>query len=121
MTENMKKLLELASNNPEFQEKIRNATRENLIALAKEAGIALTDADFEVSVGEVSDNELDAVTGGKYCYCAIGGGGSSEYSKTIQSKTCVCVGGGGGETGSGATRCVCVFGGQGVDIQSKPY
>ena len=111
MTENMKKLLELASTNPKLQEKLNNATKETLIALAKEQGITLTDADFAAPQGEISDDELDAVAGGKYCYCAAGGGGTGESS--TNTKTCACVINGGGRTKTGQTRCACVMAGYG--------
>lgn len=51
MTDNMKKLLELASDNEELKAK--------LIAIAKENDISLTDADFELS-----EDALNAVSGG---------------------------------------------------------
>ena len=112
MTENFKKLLELASNDEALKTKINNASKDELIALAKENGIALTDADFEAGNGEVSDDELDSVAGGKDCYCAMGGGGTASEGE----KTCVCVAGGAGlmqQDWGGATRCVCVLTGAG--------
>lgn len=118
MTENMKKLLELASNNPELQEKLSNSTKENIIVLAKEVGVSLTEADFEALQGEIGDDELDAVAGGDKCYC-FAGGGSSRVDERCHSKTCVCVGGGSGRTGGGASRCTCVGAGFGYDILSK--
>lgn len=64
MTENIKKLLELVSNNEELKNKLNNAPREEFIAIAKEQGITLTEADFEAGNGELSEDELDTVTGG---------------------------------------------------------
>lgn len=74
MTENMKKLLELASEDKEFAKEIQAANTETLSQLAKAHGIELTEEDFENAPNEVSDDELDAVAGGSYCICALTGG-----------------------------------------------
>lgn len=111
MTENMQKFLETISSNEELKAKLENASKESIVSLAREVGITLTDADFEAQQGEISDDELDAVAGGKYCYCAAGGGGTGESS--TNTKTCVCVGSGGGRTKTGQTRCACVMAGYG--------
>lgn len=109
MTENMKKLLELASVNEEFKDKMNAASKEELIALAKEHGLTLTEADFDAPTGELSDDELDAVSGGNGCGCTLGGGG-----KGAGFSSCVCVGGGAGlENGTKKTRCVCAIAGMG--------
>ena len=63
MTENFKKLLELISGNEELTARLNNASKEEVIAFARELGITLSDADFEQS-GEMSEDELNAVTGG---------------------------------------------------------
>lgn len=63
MTENIKKLLELASTNEELKAKLTDASKDEFIAVAKENGIELTDADFEQS-SELSEDELNAVAGG---------------------------------------------------------
>lgn len=88
-------------------------TKEELIALAKELGIELTDADFAAPAGEVSDDEMDAVAGGADCGCFVGGGG--EGGGQWDNKVCVCVTGGGGETGDGGCRCVCTVAGWGAE------
>ncbi len=105
MTENTKKFLEAVSKNDELAAKIGTMTKEELLALAKELGIELTDADFEKPAGELSDDELDTVAGGNACCCVIGGTG---YKTLINEKTCVCVAGGGGEYEDGDCRCWCV-------------
>ncbi len=64
MTENIKKLLELASTNEDLKTKLTNVSKDDFIAIAKENGIELTDADFEAPQGEISDDELNAVAGG---------------------------------------------------------
>lgn len=114
MTENMKKLLELASNNRELAEEFRDADKEKLIRLAKEQGIELTEADFEKSENELPDDELEAIAGGK-CVCALGGGGEGNG----YDKTCACVLGGAGKCRYGATRCACSIAGLGLDYYDE--
>ena len=70
---------------------------EELIALAKENGIELTEEDakkyFEqlnAKKGELSDDELEAVTGGGACACVLPGGGGGDGLK------CGCFTGGNG-------------------------
>ena len=109
MTENMKKLLELASEDKEFAKEIQAADKEALIRLAKAHEIELSEEDFEKPQNELSDDELDAVAGGDACYCVGGGGGSANDS----NKTCACIAGGGGQWQDGSTRCICVGGGGG--------
>ena len=46
MTENMKKFLEAVSKNEELAKKINTMTKEDLLALAKELSIELTEDDF---------------------------------------------------------------------------
>lgn len=67
--------------------------------------IELTDADFE-QTNELSDDDLDAVSGGARCICSFGGGGKASEGE----KTCACVMGGGGENKDGS---VCIIGGDG--------
>lgn len=114
MTENMKKFLETVSSNDELYGKFTSATREDLIAMAKALGIELTEADFDQKT-ELDDDELEAVAGGSWCVCAVGGSGtkSSDYGKS-----CTCILDGGGEysqKGGGGCRCACVGGGYGDD------
>lgn len=81
MTDNMKKFLELISDSEELSAKLNIATMEEAIAIAKEQGITLTDADFVLPSGEVSDDELDGVSGGisnrgqQSCLCVTAGVG----------------------------------------------
>ena len=79
MTENMKKFLELASQEDrDYIEKLTRADKAGAMALAAEKGIALTDADFAKpdSEGELSLDEADAVAGGENCTCLFAGTGS---------------------------------------------
>lgn len=108
MTENMKKLLEVASSNEEFRNKLVSLSREDVIALAKEQGIALTDADFE-SHSEISDDELTNVAGGQTCVCVFGGGGTASEGQ----KNCLCVSVGFGYMKDQLIRCYCTLGGGG--------
>lgn len=110
MTENLKKFLETVSANNELAQKIGSMTKENLIALAKELGLELTEADFQQPYGELSDDELDVVAGGyKFCHCDMGGGGK----KDSQGKACACVIYGQGDARDGRPRCLCPFLGNG--------
>ncbi len=113
MTDNMKKFLEEASKEKALSEKLsKTETPEAVIALAKKMGFTLTAEDLkaEETWSEISDDEMAAVVGGKWCTCVLGGGGeATNYGE----KTCACVGGGGGETLSGECRCACVVGGHG--------
>ena len=90
MSENLKKFLDLIANDKELEAKAlacKEKGKEALLALAKEYGIELTEADFEnkpVS-GELDDDELDAVAGGlAYCNCgAAGAGGASNPTSCL--------------------------------------
>jgi len=81
MTENLKKFLERAcAEGGELLEKLNKAGKEEIIALAAEMGIALTEADFAppADEGEVSVDEAAAVAGGFHdpiCRCAQTGVG----------------------------------------------
>ena len=114
MTENMKKFMEAVSKNEALVDKVNTMTRQELIALAQEMGLELTDADFEKpSVEELSDDDLDAVSGGTKvaCACVLGGGGKGDSN----DKTCACVAAGFGYQKNGRERCFCAVGGAGYD------
>lgn len=110
MTENIRRLLELTSANDELKARLTNTSKDEVIAIAKENGILLTDEDLSPN-GELSEGELEAITGGRMtvCYCVSGGGGNSDED----CKTCACVLGGGGQWRDGSKRCVCVMYGEG--------
>ena len=118
MTENMKKFIESISANNELTGKFGSMTKDELIALAKELGIALAEADFEQPAVELSDDELDTVAGGGICACVLGGGGTADESSTYHTSdaVCACVFGGSGENKGGYTRCVCVISGGGNSV-----
>ena len=104
MTENMKKFLEAVSKNEELTKKINTMTKEDLLALDKELGVELTEADFEKPDDKLDENELEAVAGGwTECFCAAGGGGK----KDEDGKACGCVLMGYGKTRDGEERCYC--------------
>lgn len=113
MTENMKKFLEAVSKNSNLAVTTSAMTKGELLALAKELGIELTDADFAESSDELNEEELDAVAGGAACGCVLGGGGKA--GGKWDNKVCVCVTGGGGLTGDGTCRCACTVAGWGAD------
>ncbi len=74
MTENMKAFMDALKNNEELGKKFEkisgNAQDEGkdytdeLLALAKECGITLTQEDFDLGEGELSDEDLENVSGG---------------------------------------------------------
>lgn len=83
MSESTKKILEIVSASKELAAKVGGMSKEDIIALAKERGIELTEADFAQTC-ELADDELDTVVGGggEYsdgsvrCICIIGGDGN---------------------------------------------
>lgn len=86
MTDNVRKLLEMASADEALKEKLINASKEEIIVIAEEAGIVLEEADFEIG-----DDELRAVSGGtgsdesvafngNPMACLVGGSGYSKCS-----------------------------------------
>lgn len=110
MTDAMKKLLELVSQNEELQQKFQGLNKDEFIAAAKDLGIEITEADLEQNA-EISDDELDAVAGGGTCVCVMGGGGK----RSNNDKSCGCFGGGWGYTTDRHERCICVVGGSGYN------
>ena len=119
MTDNMKQFLETISKDQEFIEKFNQAPdTESILTLAKEKGFILTEEDLKPDAGiqMVPDDEIDAVAGGKECFCFAGGGGeaSEDYEET-----CACVGVGIGliinSSNMKDTRCLCAAAGYGDD------
>lgn len=113
MTENMKKFLEKVSADKALTEKVAKLDKDAVIALAKEFGFELTEADFAAPEGELASGELEAVTGGyKRCICVSGGGGK----KDNEGDVCACVYGGAGLSKvDGEVRCLCAMAGTGYD------
>lgn len=109
MTENMKNFLKKVSEDKALAEKIGKLDKAELIALAKEMGIVLTEEDFKAREGELNEDELDAVAGGSECACAVGGGGTADGD----CPACACVVAGLGNDEKGYCRCVCPVGGYG--------
>lgn len=91
----MNKLQELLESNAELKAKIEamnkdpKATVADFIAMAKEYGVELIEADLQPTPagGEISDSELEAVAGGGKCVCVAGGGGTGDK----YHDTCACV------------------------------
>lgn len=123
MTDNMKKFLEAVSSDREYIEKLKKAeTPEAVAALAAEKGFTLTAEDLEPEkhTSEVSDEELDAVAGGSFCFCALAGGGERSEKRTgeiIKDDICWCACYGEGLDRYDKTRCTCYFGGGGEDYE----
>jgi predicted ribosomally synthesized peptide with nif11-like leader len=127
MSENLRKLLEAASADPAFAERLTAAaTPEALLALAREKDVLLSEEDLNALAqaaapknGELTDDELEAVAGGQNCYCPIIGGGVGDDEG---NKTCVCIAGGiGMQDGNSekgikyGDRCFCPIAGEGRD------
>lgn len=111
MTENLKKLLAAMSENKELSDKISavpegDEARKTIIAIAKEAGIELTEEDInaENQPEALSDDDLEAVAGGKKCTCVVGGGGEKSWD---DEKVCACVMAGVGLWDDDSVRCAC--------------
>ena len=128
MTENLNKFFEAVSQDEALQAKV-NALESNketamagVIALAKELGIELTEADFAQPDGEISEDELETINGGgcptagtvnNSCYCAAaGGGGGKQKDEDIWGCACVAYGQG-GDAKDDHTTCMCVLYGHG--------
>ena len=110
MTKNMKKFLETVSQHEELAKKLCAMPMEDLLALAKELGVELTEADFEKPDGMLDENELDAVAGGKVCVCVVGAGGEGDGNDRV----CACPAYGvGADKDKLYDRCVCFIGGGG--------
>ncbi len=128
MSENLKKFLELVSKDENLKQKMlafndmepADAISAG-IALAKELGIELSEADFakEESCGELNDDELDAVSGGStdgFCVCAFAGGGGGIDNKDNNTYGCACVMyGQGGDGRPEDKNCQCIAHGWGED------
>lgn len=104
MTETMKAFLEALSKDEERGKKVREtADNAEILAIAKEMGFSLTEADFEVAEGELSEKELAGVSGGGDCYCVAGGGGTEGDWEGV----CACVVLGYGSGYWKQDRCAC--------------
>lgn len=118
MSKNMKAFLTKVSSDENLIEKLKAAKEyDEVLALAEEIGMELTQADIEPvpESDELAENELNTVSGGKatgYCICALaGGGGGKENGDTYG---CACVGYGQGGDGSiDSFTCWCVGYGDG--------
>ncbi len=112
MTDNMKKFMDLVSENAELAAKVSNMDKAALIAEAQKQGIALTEADFTADKSaELSEDELGEVAGGK-CSCLLGGAGEP---KNDHSLPCGCTMEGNGLFTDIVRRCSCAMIGHGVD------
>ncbi len=124
MSENMKKFLELVSKDENLKQRMQvcndmepEKAIQAGIALAKELGIDLSEADLvkNESGDELNDDELDAVAGGGGCACAAaGGGGGTEIDGNTYGCACAFYGQGGDAHGHDF-NCICFLGGLGED------
>ncbi len=124
MTNELKRFLKKVNEDGELLEKMNGLQKETdrakvvekTVAIAREAGFYLTEADFEASEGEMDDLEMQAVSGGwRECICVAGGGGKED----AQGDVCACVVAGGGfRKDNGNSRCFCLVAGEGYDGRS---
>ncbi len=125
MTENKKAFIELLSGNEDIskdfaeicKEENEEKFKEKFAQFANKHGLEVTAEDLKAGEDElqpfapISDDELEAVSGGAAdysCLCAIGGGGT----RSPGHGPCVCVIGGGGMD-SKDHACSCMFAGSG--------
>lgn len=100
MSEELKKFLEMLSEDVSLREKAAKAdTAEEFIELAREAGFDLKQEDISPKE-ELDEEELDAVSGGRFCFL-IG-----EGHDTQKGKYCFCIieGSGGDDPGDMSCR-----------------
>ena len=108
----MKCFLAKVSEDKALAEKASKLEKDELIVLAKEMGVNLTEADFAQTESDISEGELNSVTGGGNCYCVAGGGGTDGE----KDSACACVFAGWGRSTERHERCVCAMaGGGGTD------
>ncbi len=70
MNEKIKKIQEALENNPELKKQLSEnppKTSEELIALAKQFGVELTEDDLKAAQ-ELSDEDLEKLAGGMGCF-----------------------------------------------------
>lgn len=117
MSENLKAFLAKVSADAAFIERLKAAEEyDDVLALAKEIGVELTLADIEPESGELSENEMNVVTGGTSggCFCMLAGGGGGKNGRD-DIYGCACVGyGQGGDGSKDDFTCFCALGGDGV-------
>lgn len=114
MSENLKTFLETVSKDKALAEKLNGLTEETqIVSMAAELGLELTEEDFGLPEGELDAAELEGVVGGGECYCVAGGGGT----KGERSDVCACVLFGTG-FGNAGERCFCSGYGHG-DAEKK--
>ena len=129
MNENLKKFLEMISKDETLKQKVlackdleKDDVVRSVIAIAKEMGIELTEADIiaeKEAKDELAEDELTAVVGGGGCGCAMVGGGGGTDDDDGNKYGCACVAyGQGGDGRAKDQNCLCALGGCGVDYGS---
>lgn len=117
MSENLKAFLAKVSADAALVEQLKSAKEsDDILTLAKELGMELTLADIESESSELSEDELNAVSGGKSggCFCVLAGGGGGKNGRDdVYGCACVAYGQGGDGSRDDFT-CFCALGGEGV-------
>ena len=122
MSGNLKAFLEAAMADPDLREKLAKMDAGEIVAAARERGFELTEADLAPPAGEVGDEELGNVAGGKdtsqecVSTCPLIGGAYGTDSDDGNTYYCFCIAyGQGGDGGITDTNCFCIFSGLGSD------
>jgi predicted ribosomally synthesized peptide with nif11-like leader len=104
LSEKGKKFFVEIMKNEELKEALLQESRKSVLAVAEKFGYDLKMEDFAIDNKELSEDELEAVAGGKGgCGCLFLGGGGGGGS------VCVCILGGGSTMGD--RSCICDIGG----------
>ena len=116
MNDRLKAFMEMAKADPELGKRMAQMGVEDLIALARERGVELSEEDFKAPVGEAEESELANVAGGFGGMClSIGfAGGRDANDGNIYGCACWLYGQG-GDGRAGDFNCACILGGAGMD------
>ncbi len=122
MSDTLKRFLEAVGKSETLQEKMkaipkdlpREEAVQKAIEIAAEAGFELSEADMDTNAEAISEEELDAITGGSGCGCAgAGGGGGTTQDGTTYGCACVLYGQG-GDAKKNNRQCWCSIAGAGT-------
>lgn len=117
VNENVRAFIELVKADSELVERLSKMDAAEVIAVAKEKGIELSEDDFKPAVDELDEGELGNVAGGA-CACPFLGAGGGHDAEDSNLYVCVCiVYGQGGDGRIDDANCACPFCGSGYNVQ----
>lgn len=114
MNDNVRAFVGLVKADPELGRRFAGMSAAELIAAAKERGVALSEADLRLSADELDESELAGASAAGYGFCMFLGGGGGTDSEGSYGCGCVLYGQGGDGRASDA-NCACVGFGHGDD------